>query len=124
MSEIDNNENTQVKSKKRGNPNWQKGMRSPNPKGNTHYKEIAGLIIALEDKSKREGYKNFDALVADRAMKYKEVLIAVMKKVYLEQPIQPIINIYTQIWNRTAEKTKDVDANGRVNLRNKTEVSA
>lgn len=34
------------------------------------------------------------------------------------------VNTYTQIWNRTAEKTKEVDALGRVHIRNKTEVPA
>jgi len=34
------------------------------------------------------------------------------------------INQYTQIWNRTADKAKDVDANGRVHLRNQKEMPA
>jgi hypothetical protein len=32
------------------------------------------------------------------------------------------INQYTNIWNRVAEKAKEVDAEGRVHLRDKTEV--
>jgi len=95
-----------------------------NPKGNTHCKDIAGLIDALEDKSKREGYEDFNALVADRAVKYKEVLIALIKKIYPEQSPQPIINIYTQIWNGIEKKARDVEADGRVHLRDKTEVPA
>jgi len=122
--EIANKENIIRKSNRAGNPNWHKGMKSPNPHGNTHTKDIAGLIDALEDKSKKEGYKNFDALVADRAMKYKEVLIAVMKKVYPEQLMQPVFNIYTQIWNSLEQKAKDVENNGRVHIGNSTEVQA
>lgn len=82
MDKIDNKENIEVKTKRRGNPIWVKGMKSPNPKGNTHAKDIAGLVAALEDRAKREGYKNFDALVADRAAQHETVLIAVLKKVY------------------------------------------
>lgn len=36
----------------------------------------------------------------------------------------PTVNVYTQIWNRTAIKTKDVDANGRVHIEHQKEMPA
>jgi|SRR3990167_4686923 len=56
-----------------------------NPKGNTQRKELSGLIEALEVRAKREGYKNFNSLVADRAAQHETVLIAVLKKIYPDQ---------------------------------------
>ena len=119
MVEIENKQNIQVKAKNRmGNPNWYKGMKSPNPKGNTHTKDIAGLIAALEDRSKRGGYKNFDALVADRAAQYETVLIAVMKKIYPEQPatlIDQSQHKETHITiNKTYEKEKENLSTNRI----------
>jgi hypothetical protein len=114
VAEIDNKDNVQVKANRRGNPNWKKGMASPNPKGNTHSKDIAGLIDALEDKSKRAGFKDFNSLVAARAIQYKEVLIAVMKKVYPEQSAQPDTNIYIKIWNGAIDKSNKIDQSGRL----------
>lgn len=121
MPETIETDNMQAKNGRNEKGRFVKGSVH-NPRGNTHSKDMAGLIVALEDKSKREGYKNFDYLVADRAMKYKEVLIAVMKKVYPDQSV-PIVNIYTQIWNNLEKKGRDVDANGRVHIKQQDEVS-
>lgn len=97
---------------------------SGNPTGNNGWKDLRKLVEALENESLRQGFKNFDEVVARRALQYKEVLIAVMKKVYPEQLPQPIINVYTQIWNSVKEKARDVEDNGRVHIGNPTEVQA
>jgi len=39
----------------------------------------------------------------------------------IEKPIAEV-NLYTQIWNGIEKKAKDVEANGRVHIGNKTEV--
>jgi hypothetical protein len=55
---------------------------SGNPEGHNGRKDIAGLIEALEHESKKEGYGDFNKLVAKRAIQFETVLIAVLKKIY------------------------------------------
>ena len=107
---------TQVEIKKEGRDNkgrFNKGV-SGNPSGKNGLRELAGLIEALENESKKQGYKNFDEVVSQRALQHETVLIAVMKKVYPEQSGQPIVNIYTSIWNGALAKSERVDQSGRL----------
>jgi len=63
------------------NGRWKKGV-SGNPAGKNGFMEIAGLVAALEDESKRRNYPNFNAYVAERAFNSDEILKAVLNKVY------------------------------------------
>ncbi|HDP36495.1 MAG TPA: hypothetical protein ENN27_01295 [Candidatus Atribacteria bacterium] len=52
-----------------------------NPTGRNHFTFIEELTKALDDESKRQGYKNFAQVVAKRALQYEVVLVAVLKKI-------------------------------------------
>jgi len=123
MEETVKTEELQIKNGRNEKGRFVKGSVH-NPHGNTHTRDIDNLIEALDKRAKRAKFKDFDALVADRALKHKEVLIAVIKKIYREESSAPIINLYTQIWNGLQKKAKDVEFNGRVHIGDKTEVPA
>ena len=81
MSKTCKQEKTQDTSGRDEKGRFKKGV-SGNPYGNTHTKDLDRLIQALDDRSKRAGYEDFDAVVADRALQHETVLIAVLKKIY------------------------------------------
>ncbi len=53
-----------------------------NPYGNKHTKNIDDLITALDEKAKRNKYKNFEAFVAKKCFEDNTVLIAILRKIY------------------------------------------
>ena len=87
MRLMETNRQEEIKIEGRDNKGRFVKGQSGNPTGKNGCKLIADLIEALERESKRQGYKNFDEVVSKRALQYETVLIAVMKKVYPEQPL-------------------------------------
>ena len=67
--------------KKRGNPNWSKGMKSPNPHGSSLYRNSERILMEALTQAATEHGKHLIEHFVDRAYKSDTVLIAIMKKI-------------------------------------------
>ena len=83
---------------------------SGNPQGNNGRKDIASLIEALEHESKKQGYGDFNKLVAKRAIQFETVLIAVLKKIYPDKVQGEGFADTTNIYHIIQQIQRDIQA--------------
>jgi len=78
--------NISLPTKKRGNPNWRKGMKSPNPKGQALGKEyLRTLLTQGFDKDEKLHKENLITYAFKQARIDNGVLIALLKKLLPDQ---------------------------------------
>jgi len=100
MSNIVKQVNTLIGTKRRGNPAWVKGMKSPNPKGQALGREyLQALLKKGFDKDAKYNKENLIEYAFKQARIDNTVLIAILKKLLPGADSNGKGNVIIQITN-------------------------